>query len=291
MSAQPTDLPEEAFAFAAGPTPLLRKDLREAAKSLGVAEIRFLVDTYYSWQKFRIASNNQVVALTKTSEPHTALAWTQGRMLELEKDVLAMLDSYTRYEPTGICTWARAICGIGPVIAAGLAAHIDITQAPTVGHIWRFAGLDPTSTWDKNTKRPWNAGLKVLCYKAGESFVKVQHNPRDVYGKVYAARKQLEQARSDAGQFSAQAVAKLERFKIGKDTEAYKWYAQGKLPPAQLHARARRYAVKLFLAMYHAEAFRRHYGKEPPLPYAIEHLGHTHTLTPEVLQRIYGRDL
>ena len=37
--------------------------------------------------------------------------------------------------------------GIGPVIAAGLLANIDIKQAPTVGHIWRFAGLDPTNKW------------------------------------------------------------------------------------------------------------------------------------------------
>ena len=53
--------------------------------------------------------------------------------------------------------WARSIYGIWPVLAAGLLAHIDIEQAPTVGHIWSFAGLDPTKKWQPKTTRPWNA--------------------------------------------------------------------------------------------------------------------------------------
>jgi hypothetical protein len=44
-----------------------------------------------------------------------------------------------------------------------LLARIDIVKAPTAGHIWRYAGLDPTVRWNKGEKRPWNAGLKVLC--------------------------------------------------------------------------------------------------------------------------------
>ena len=57
--------------------------------------------------------------------------------------------------------------------------------------------------------------------------------------------------------------------KIGKDTDAIKSYRVGKLPPAHIHARAKRYAVKLFLAHFHETGYRLHYGTEPPAPYPI----------------------
>lgn len=76
------------------------------------------------------------------------------------------------------------------------------------------------------------------------------------------------------GDFADIAKAIMESKKIGKTTEAYKFYSVGKLPPAHIHARARRWAVKLFIAHYHAEAYFNEYGKEPPLPYPIAILGH-----------------
>jgi hypothetical protein len=54
------------------------------------------------------------------------------------------------------------------------------------------------------------------------------------------------------------------------------------LPQKALHERSKRWAVKLFLAHWHAEAYRRHYGKEPPLPYAIGILGHAHRIEAEI---------
>jgi hypothetical protein len=36
--------------------------------------------------------------------------------------------------------------------------------------------------------------------------------------------------------------------------------------------------VKLFLAHYHEVAYKDHYKTEPPLPYAIAHLGHAHKI-------------
>ena len=60
------------------------------------------------------------------------------------------------------------------------------------------------------------------------------------------------------------------------DTKAT--YEAGKLPPAHLHARARRWCVKLFLSHWHAEAYRQHFGTEPPLPYPLGILGHAHMI-------------
>ena len=135
-------------------------------------------------------------------------------------------------------------------------------------------------TWGKGEKRPWNARLKVVCWKAGESFVKVQNNDRDIYGTVYAERKALEQARNAEGLFADQAAAMLERKRIGKDTEAYKWYSQGMLPPAHIHARSTRYAVKLFLAHWHHVAYETEYAEEPPKPYVLTQLDHAHYIAP-----------
>jgi hypothetical protein len=166
------------------------------------------------------------------------------------------------------------------VIAAGLLANIDIERAPTVGHIWRFAGLDPTVTWDKGTKRPWNARLKVLTWKIGESFVKVSNHADDIYGHVYAERKALEAAANERGEFAAQAEAKLAKYRIGKDTEAYGHYSKGHLPPAHIHSRAKRYAVKLFLSHWHHVAYETRFGEPPPKPYILTRPEHVHFFAP-----------
>ena len=185
--------------------------------------------------------------------------------------------------------------------------------ANTAGHLWRFAGLDPTVTWEKKTKRPWNASLKTLCWKIGESFVKVSGKEDDVYGHLYLDRKAKEVANNLGGLLADQATAKLAKFKIDKNTEAYAWYAglltaskakqimsapaekrQGlalklraakmegdglpMLPPAHIHARAKRWAVKLFLAHYHTVAFVDRFKEMPPKPYVITHLGHAHEI-------------
>jgi len=254
----------------------LDKDLKHAAQTLSADEARYLVDAYYQIQNYRIRFGNQIRALSESGEPHDLIRWMHTNAEGLENNIQRALDSYSKSNVVG--KWARSIVGIGPVLAAGLLAHIDITKAPTVGHIWSFAGLNPNANWEKGQKRPWNAELKVICWKIGESFVKVQNNERDVYGKLYVARKQVEQERNEAGEFADQAAALVK--KVGKDTEAYKAYSQGKLPPAHINQRAKRYAVKLFLSHLHWVWYETEYGTLPPKPYVIEHGGHVDLLTP-----------
>lgn len=318
----------------------LTKDLKEAAKMLSADEARYLVDYYYLAQEDRIRAGHQVRTLKEGEEPHEVIAWLGSNVGILEAQVRRALASYADASPLG--RWSQSIVGIGPIIAAGLLAHInlepwrcglaklDATVTPctekephdnahcghaplmTVGSIWRFAGLDPTSVWNKNEKRPWNASLKTLCWKIGESFVKVSSNEHDFYGKLYLSRKNDEMQRNVAGEYSAQATAKLEKFKIGKDTDARLWYgghltadaarqilnapsekrmgmakklagAAGSgvpmLPPAHIHSRAKRWAVKLFLSHYHYVAFSLAYGQAPPKPYILNEAGgHAHEI-------------
>jgi len=260
------------------PITRLTRDLREAARTLSDDEARFLVDAYYAMQRDRIRAGHQERTLAKGNEPHDVMSWLMGQRETLEKQVARALDAYSASKVPGI--WARSIVGIGPIIAAGLLAHIDITKAPTVGHIWRFAGLDPTVKWDKGTKRPWNGALKRLCWLIGESFVKVSNNENDFYGKVYKARKEQEIAKNEAGDFAEQAKAALAAKRFGADTAARGHYEAGRLPPARIHLRAERYAVKMFLSGFHHVAYETHYGEPPPKPYIISHGGHAHYIGP-----------
>lgn len=123
----------------------LTRDIREAAKLLSPQEARFLVDAYYTAQDDRIRAAHQMRALAQDNEPRTIMNWLANQREVLEGQVKRALDAYSDGHEVG--RWARSIHGIGPVIAAGLLAHIDIKQAPTAGHVWRIAGLDPTSLW------------------------------------------------------------------------------------------------------------------------------------------------
>lgn len=318
---------------------MTRRKMREVIgdKPIHRAEMRHMVDLYNQIQHFRMAGTNQVGAAERSGEP--AGEFSEHIMKKLhgaEEEIARFLDEMVSKTAAG--SWAKSIVGVGPVIAASLLAHIDIRQAPTVGHIWRFAGLDPSQRWlgavkgralvsevaDSNdlaasiavlaeqigckpetlrrlattdihgkpiklteetlskaaAKRPWNAALKVVCWKLGESFVKTYNNPQGFYGHIYVARKAREEGMNEAGKFADQAASILKSKRLGKTTEAYKAYSQGKLPPAHIHSRAKRYAVKLFLAHYHWVAYESEYGTPPPKPYVIEHLGHADLMGP-----------
>jgi hypothetical protein len=252
----------------------LSKDLRQAAATMSAAEARFLVDNYYAMQRSRVRAASQVRSMD--TEPHETLEHLSTQSEQLENQTKAALAVFVQAHPMG--KWLMSIVGIGPVISAGLLAHIDITKAPTVGHIWAFAGLNPKKVWAKGEKRPHNADLKTLCWKAGESFVKNSNREGCFYGHLYKQRKEEEIAKNEKGDFAEQAVNILATRNYKKSTDAYKAYIMGKLPPAHIHARARRYAVKLFLAHLHEEMYIQKYGVPPPLPYPIAFLGHAHKI-------------
>ena len=267
------------------PVDRLARDLLKAAATLSDREARFLVDAYYSMQEERKRANNQLRAMA--AEPHAVIEWLATQNETLEGQIKRALDVYSDAHPVG--QWLKSLHGIGPVIAAGLLAHIDITKAPTAGHIWRFAGLDPTMQWKKGQKRPWNASLRTLCWKIGQSFVKFSGSEACIYGAVtYRKRKEMEVARNEAGHNAERAKQILAEKNFDKSTEAYKALVTGKLPPAQIDARARRYAVKLFLSHLQMVWFFIAEHKLPPLPYPIAHLNHAHMVPPPNIDAVPG---
>ena len=99
-------------------------------------------------------------------------------------------------------------------------------------------------------------------------------------GKVYRIRKEYEVAKNDKHEYADQAKAMLEKFNIGKSTEAYKFYKDGMLPPAHINQRASRYAVKLFLSHLFTVWYELEHGEPAPKPYPIGILGHAHEIYP-----------
>ena len=252
-----------------------RKDVRAAAKLLGVSEIAWLVSTYYQVQKFRVAAGNMSTQMEKADKPHNLVTWVALSQHRIEDDIRAALDTWCKTDLTA--TWARSIIGIGPTLAAALRSHIDPEKAWTASSVWRFAGLDPSLTWGKGEKRPWNADLKQLCYLIGESFVKTSNHADSVYGKVYRDRKAMYVERNGAGGYAAAAVETLATRRI-QDKATRECYEAGQLPAGRIDLRARRMAVKLFLSHFHAVLTWYELGRMAPRPYAIEHMGHAHLL-------------
>jgi hypothetical protein len=260
----------------------LNKDLKAAADKLEVNEIRYLVDMYYQFQKYRIQTSNQIANISKQGEPTEIIIWLSNQEKTLENRIKSILDRWTDTDAKSV--WAKSVMGIGPVLAAGLAAHIDIEKAPTAGHIWSFAGLVPTIKWEKGCKRPWNAKLKTLCWKIGESFVKVKNRDKDFYGKIYQARKDYETVKNENFEYRELAEEILRSKNFGENTIAYSYYIKGQLPPGHIHSRAQRYAVKMFLSHYQQVAYMLHYNENPPKPYVIEHLGHVDLILPHNIE-------
>jgi len=250
----------------------LTKDMKAASSTMTRNEARYLLSLYLTMQNNRKAADQKAAKMEDraSGEPHAVLDWASQNAHGLEKQILGAINAFAESQPMG--KWALAMDGIGPVVAAGLLAHVDMDKCPTVGHIWAFAGLDPSKAWEKGQKRPHNAALKQICYYAGESFVKVT---KSFYRKTYDERKAYEQAKNEAGEY-AELAAKVVK---ARPTHAQiKTYKAGKLPDGHIHSRCKRYAVKLFLAHWHAEAYRQTFGKEAPLPYPIAHMGHAHVI-------------
>lgn len=258
----------------------MSRNIVSDAATLSDDEARYLVDAYYMMQEDRKRAHNQARAVEQSADDANSVSdnkiinWLAAQSEMLENQIKRALDKYTEAHDMG--SWMRETVGIGPVISAGLLAHIDITKAPTVGHIWRFAGIDPTQKWEKGQRRPWNATLKTLCWKAGQSFMKLSGRDDCYYGQIYKQRKAYEIERNERGDNKEIADEIIK--KIGKTTEAYKSLIVGKLPPGQIDARSRRYAVKLFLSHMHGAWYEKHYDEKPPLPYPIAILGHAHMI-------------
>lgn len=270
----------------------LNKDLKTAATALSQNEVRLIVDLYYQVQDFRIATAN--IVRSQPGEPNALSEWVFRNFKIIERDIAAAMGTFAAHYRVG--QWLQSAYGIGPIISAGLLAHLDIKKAKTPGNFLSFAGLiDPSrQPWEKGEKRPWNAKLKTLAtVRMGETFVKFSGQHECVYGHLYVERKLRVIRENAAGKFSDHALVRSKE--VDKKTIAYQWYSgqypaslctadffllslkqrehamnkcrvkEGEglpmLPPAHLHSRARRHMAQMLLSHLHYVMYEDYYGE------------------------------
>jgi hypothetical protein len=240
-------------------------------------EIAEMVSLYYDCQDLRIAHGNK----KRTEPPSELVQWLDFWMHAGENVINAKLKQWVLSDRSPVeAKWAYDQVGIGPVLAAGLAAHIKLEKAKTPSSVWKFAGLAPGSDRKKKgVKLPYNARLKVVAWKLGESFVKVSGKENAVYGHLYAEFKSEEIKKNEAGLYKEAAALELATKKITeKDTKAT--LESGKLTDGHLHSRAKRRAVKIFLVHYYIIG-RKARNLPCPGPYSETILGHSGIIHPE----------
>jgi len=251
------------------------RDVRSLAADMDQNSTRKLVDAYYTIQENRMAFSAQARELNAQGSPSSLVEFLSYNLQLMEKSLKYPLESFA--ESTVAGEWALSQYGIGPVLAAGLCAHIDISKAPTAGSVWRYAGLDPTQTWEKGQKRPFNAELKTLCWKIGQSFMKFSGKEQCFYGQLYKQDKARRIEKNNAGDYSDFAKSILEK-KTFKANQTRAKLESGVLSDAQIDAQARRFAVKIFLSHYHAVAYQAYHNEPAPRPYIIAHGDHVHEI-------------
>jgi hypothetical protein len=239
-------------------------------------QIADAVELYYDSQKLRLMHQNK----QRSEAPDELVDWLKKWLRMGEAVIYAKLKQWVEGpNSTPEAQWAYSQIGIGPVIAAGLAAHIDVEKANSISAVWKFAGQAPG--YDKKIKGktlPYNARLKTLCWKLGESLVKVSGKEGATYGKLYGEFKSKEVANNAAGKNAAAAKRELETKKI-RDKETKTVLEGGKLTDGHLHARAKRRAVKILLSHYWTLG-REARGLAVREPYAIDIMGHTGKISP-----------
>ena len=308
----------EDLSLALEPVYRASKDIAKAIRSGGggitEGEARFLVDMHENVQRQRIRCSNAVKQLGRDAEtsgvdeePHDALDYIRKQHEIIEKQIATLVGAV--FEVHEMAWFFQQTPGIGPGLAMKLLAELDINRAPTAGHFWSFAGLNPAQSWGKGQKRPFNARLKKTLFLCSDQWIKMKANPDSHYSRWLFERRDIEWQKNLEGGNVDYCRKALDRKQYGDSTDAKAWLegkcspglasdmlAEGDtptaakcrvsegglpmIPPAQVVMRARRWTSKLFLAHLHHCWYEQAFGVEPPKPYVIEHGGHAHTIVP-----------
>jgi hypothetical protein len=193
----------------------------------------------------------------------TILTEQRDNFLKQENICLTALTKYAKNHH--MASWFKGVYGLSHVLEAGLVAHIDITKAPTVGHIWSYCGLDPKKI-DMIGQQNHSQTLKRITWLIGFSFKHFSHHDECLYGKLYLKRKEYETNKNLNLEYSktAKRYYDSEKYTDDKSKEILK---NGMLTEPHIDARARRWTVKIFLSHLHQVWYERHYGRPPPMPF------------------------
>ena len=155
-------------------------------------DLRALVDFRTQIQKQRIAISNRIDALARevdNAEQTTSALWERwhdelrGIEMRIDYDIQDNTDDHP------IIALMCEVKGVGKLLAAQVVAHVDISRAPHVSSLWRYAGYGVNSDGErdrlqKGIKAPYNKGLKTICWKIATSFMRSNSPYRAIYDKA-----------------------------------------------------------------------------------------------------------
>lgn len=247
--------------------------------------IRRLVDIYYDVQDVRIRTSNRLRQFPIKSK----IAYPK-ELLEIEKRVKSEIEFNLSSVPI-YTQWLQKVRGIGPCLGGGLIATVmvrfgmkdslegcneietryalktkdkkfrvpeirGISAFANVSKLWKFCGQHVVDGHAPRRRRGENINyspkMKTLCWKIGESFVKVG----GFYRERYEEFRRIEDER--------EYICEVCKKNHPKATQCIKGHR---------YARAKRKTVKMFLA-HLFDTWYRIEGLTPPKPYAQKFLGH-----------------
>lgn len=127
------------------------------------------------------------------------------------------------------------------------------------------------------SKPPYNVKAKTIAYQIIECIIR---KGTSEYATLYRKRKEYEVKNNEAGLYAEEAARQL-RKKNFESENAKKCLLQGKLTPAHIDRRARRYVVKIFLSHYFEILWIEKYGMLPKLAPVFSDGNHYHYIMPE----------
>ena len=255
--------------------------------------IRRLTDIYYDIQDVRIRTASRLRVFPIKSE-----TGYPDEILKIEKQTKKEIENHLESVPIYV-QWLKEVKGIGPCLSGGLIGIImvkfslkdslggcsevqkrfalktkdkkfrvpeirGISAFANVSKLWRFSGLDVVDGHAPRRRRgehvTWSPKMRTLCWKIGESFVKVG----DFYRTQYEEFRRMEDERN----FICE-VCKKNHPKAKQCIKGHRY------------ARAKRKTVKMFLAHLFDRWYRLE-GLTPPKPYAQKFLGHDSYVPPPI---------
>lgn len=119
-------------------------------KKITRSDMKTLVDLFYQIQKSRIRLENQIRAIKQekdTSEENSfILEFFLKNFKIMESNISKVIEMAVNISPVG--QWLMQVKGVGPVIAAGIIAYLDVRDKQYASQFISYAGLN-----DNN--RPW----------------------------------------------------------------------------------------------------------------------------------------
>jgi len=220
-----------------------------------MSNIREITQLRQDIQKIRVGFGNRVSAIERGADPSgdTEKALFEryhSRLIALEQECNQDIVAEIKAMDMPIFRRIMAIKGIAAITAAKIISPIDITRADTISALWRYAGYGVVEGKRekpiKGEKLHYNRDLKIAVRLAVESFIKCGSPYADLY-------------RTEKEKFAA------------THPEATKMHC---------HNAAIGKAAKVFLS-HLWQVWRQLEGLPMRELFAVEKLGHSHTLKPE----------